>query len=68
MSIAAAYRITKKTGVERVSESACKERAKVLEELGVKIGGESLEFVMYAGRKAIKEKGIKIAARKVMNH
>ena len=67
LSIAAMHRITKKAGAERVSESSCKEMAKVLEKLVVKIGGEALEFDMYAGRKTVKGKDIKVAARKIMN-
>ena len=66
LSIAAMHRIIKKTGAGRVSESAAKELAKVLEGLGVKIGKEALEFSMYAGRKTLRGKDIRIAAEKVM--
>ena len=68
LSIVAVHRIIKKAGAGRVSESACREMAKVLEELGLKIGREALDFAMYAGRKTVKGKDIKIAAKKVMNY
>ncbi len=61
------HRIIRKSGAERVSESGCKELARVLEEVGVKIGKEALEFTMYAGRKTVKGKDVKIAAEKILN-
>jgi len=67
LSIAAVHRIIEKAGAERVSESAAKELARVLEGLGVKIGKEALEFSMYAGRKTVRGKDIRIAAEKVMD-
>ena len=66
LPIAAMHRIIEKAGAERVSESAAKELARVLEGLGVKIGKEALEFSMYAGRKTVRGKDIRIAAEKVM--
>ena len=67
LSMAATHRIVKKAGAYRVSESAAKELARVLEELGVKIGKEALEFSMYAGRKTLRGKDVRIAAEKVMD-
>ena len=67
LSIAAMHRIIRKSGAERVSEAGCKELARVLEEVGVKIGKEALEFTMYAGRKTMKGKNVKIAAKKILN-
>lgn len=66
LAIAAMHRICKKAGAERVSESAAKEMARVLEEIGLKIGREAIDFAMHAGRKTVKAEDIKIAARKVM--
>ena len=48
LSIAAMQRICKKAGADRVSESAAKEMAEVLEEVGLGIGKESLDFAMLA--------------------
>jgi histone H3/H4 len=67
LSLAAMHRLIKKSGASRVSETACRELAKVLEEIGVSIGKEALEFMMYAGRKTVKGKDIKIAAKKTLD-
>ncbi len=67
LAIAAMHRICKKAGADRVSESAAKEMAKVLEDIGVKIGKEAIDFAMHAGRKTVKAEDIEIAARKVLN-
>lgn len=67
LSVAAMHRICKKAGAERVSESATKEMAKVLEEMGIKIGREAIDFAMHAGRRTVKARDIKIAAEKIMN-
>ena len=67
LSITAMHRIIEKAGADRVSESACKELARVLEETGTKIGREALDFAMHAGRKTVKGRDVKIATEKVMN-
>jgi histone H3/H4 len=68
LEIAAApmHRLCKKAGAERVSEAAAKELAKTLEEIGVKIAKEALDFATHSGRSTIKSKDIEIAAKKVM--
>ncbi len=66
LAIAAMHRICKKAGAERVSESAAVQLAKVLEEIGIKIGREAVDFAMHAGRKTVKAEDIEIAARKVL--
>jgi len=66
LSIAAMHRICKKAGAERVSESAAREMAKVLEELGLQIGKEALDYTMHAGRQTVKGRDIRIAAKKVL--
>ena len=63
--MAAMHRICKKAGAERVSESASLGLARVLEEVGVKIGKDALEYMMHAGRRTLKVKDIKIAAKKM---
>jgi len=63
LSVAAMHRIIKKAGAERVSESGAKELARVLEEIGLKIGKDALEFSMYAGRKQSKEKTLRSRQR-----
>jgi len=48
LSVAAMRRIIEKAGAERVSESACEELARILEEVGMEIGKEALDFTMHA--------------------
>ncbi len=60
------HRLCKKAGADRVSEAAAEELAEVLEEIGVKIAKEALEYAVYAGRKTIKVEDIEIAAKKVL--
>jgi histone H3/H4 len=65
IAVAPMHRLCKKAGAERVSETAAKELAKILEEIGVKIAKEALEYAVYAGRKTIKTEDIEIALRKI---
>ena len=67
LSVAAMHRICKKAGAERVSESAAIEMANVLEENGLKIAEEAIEYTIHARRKTVKDRDIKIAAKKAMN-
>jgi len=60
------HRLCKKAGAERVSEAAAKDLAITLEEIGIKIAKESLDYAMYAGRKTIKKEDIEIATRKII--
>jgi len=66
LHVAPMHRICKKAGADRVSETAAKELAKVLDEIGVKIAKEALDYAMHAGRKTLKAEDVEIAARKVM--
>jgi histone H3/H4 len=66
LAVAPMHRLCKKAGADRVSEAAAKELAEALEEIGVKIAKEALDFAMHAGRKTIKSEDIEIAAKKVM--
>ncbi len=66
LAVAPMHRICKKAGADRVSESAAKELAKVLDDFGVKIAKEAIDYAMHAGRKTVKAEDIEIAARKVL--
>jgi histone H3/H4 len=66
IAMAPMHRLCKKAGAERVSEAAAKELERVLDEIGIKIAKEALDYSMHSGRKTIKAKDIEIAARKVM--
>ncbi len=67
LAVAAMHRICKKAGAERVSESAATELAKVLDEIGVKIAKEALDYALYTGRKTLKSDDIEKAASKIMS-
>jgi len=67
LAVAPMHRLCKKAGADRVSEAAAKELAKALEDIGVRIAKEALDFAMHAGRKTIKCEDIEIAAKKIMN-
>jgi len=66
IAVAPMHRLCKNAGAERVSEAAAKELAKALEEIGVKIAKEALDFAKHSGRSTIKSKDIEIATKKVM--
>ncbi len=66
LAVAPMHRICKKAGADRVSESAARELAKVLDDIGVKIAKEAIDYAMHAGRKTVKAEDIEIAARKVL--
>jgi histone H3/H4 len=66
LAVAPMHRLCKKAGADRVSEAAAKELAEALEEIGIKIAKEAIDFAMHAGRKTIKAEDIEIAAKKVM--
>ena len=66
LSVAPMHRICKKAGASRVSEAAAKALAKELEEIGIKIAKEAIDYAMHAGRNTVKAEDIEIASRKVL--
>ena len=66
IAVAPMHRLCKKAGADRVSEAAATELAKVLEEIGVKISKEALDYSLHAKRKTVKAEDIEIATRKVL--
>ncbi|MCK4633493.1 histone [Candidatus Bathyarchaeota archaeon] len=66
LSIAPMHRIIKKAKADRVSESAAKALAIALEDIGIRIAKEAIEYAMHAGRKTVKSEDIEIAKRKVV--
>ena len=60
LAVAPMHRICKKAGADRVSETAAKALAKVLDDIGVKIAREAMDYAMHAGRKTIKSEDIKL--------
>ena len=66
LAVAPMHRICKKAGADRVSEAAARELAKVLDDVGVKIAKEAIDYALHAGRKTVKAKDIEIAATKIL--
>jgi histone H3/H4 len=66
IAVAPMHRLCEKAGADRVSEKAAQELAKVLEEVGVRIAKEAIDFAVHDRRKTIKVEDIEIATRKVM--
>jgi histone H3/H4 len=66
IAVAPMHRLCEKAGADRVSEAAARELAKVLEEVGVKIAKEALDYAVHARRKTVKAEDIEIATRKVL--
>ena len=66
MSIAPMHRIIKRAGAERVSEEASLALRDALEDIGVRIAREALDFTKHAGRKTVKAEDIQIAVTKVV--
>ena len=67
LPLAPMYRICKKSGAERVSESATRELAKTLEQIGVKIAADAFVYTMSDGRKTLKARDVELAARRIIN-
>ena len=66
LSIAPMHRIIKKAKADRVSESAALALAVALEDIGMKIAKEAIEYAMHAGRKTVQGRDIEIATRKAV--
>jgi len=66
LQLAPMHRIIKKAGADRVSDEAAKELRQVLEEVGVRLAKEALDFTKHAHRKTVKAEDIQIAVRKIL--
>ena len=63
LPLAAVDRIIRKAGGGRVSETAAKALAEILEEEGIKIAQQASVFAKHANRKTITESDIKLAKK-----
>jgi histone H3/H4 len=66
IKVAPMHKLIKRAGAERVSEESAVALGKALEDIGVKVAKEALDFAKHAGRKTIKARDIEIAAQKVL--
>jgi histone H3/H4 len=67
IKVAPMHKLIKRAGADRVSEESAIALGKALEEIGVKVAKEALDYAKHAGRKTVKAKDIEIAAQKVMD-
>ncbi|MFP3951922.1 MAG: histone family protein [Candidatus Bathyarchaeia archaeon] len=67
IKVAPMHKLIKKAGAERVSEDSAILLGDALEELGLQIAKEALDFARHAGRKTVKARDIEIAIEKVIN-
>jgi histone H3/H4 len=68
LALASCARLIRKAGAERVGKEAAEELARILENIGVFISSEAIEYAGYAGRATVKKKDIEIAATKVLSN
>lgn len=64
LQLAPMHRIIKHAGSERVSDEAARELRTILEDVGLKISKDALDFMKHARRKTVKAEDIRIAAKK----
>jgi DNA-binding protein len=67
IKVAPMHKLIKRAGADRVSEESAIALGKALEDIGVKVAKEALDYAKHAGRKTVKAKDIEIAAQKVMD-
>lgn len=65
LPVAAVDRIIRKTGAERVSESAAVALAEELEERAIAIASEAVQLAKHAGRKTVRDKDVRLASRRL---
>jgi len=66
VKVAPMHKLIKKAGAERVSEDSALALGKALDDIGLRIAKEALDFAHHAGRKTVKAKDIDIAMEKVL--
>ncbi len=66
VKVAPMHKLIKRADADRVSEESAIALGKALEEIGVKVAKEALDYAKHAGRKTVKAKDIEIAAQKVL--
>jgi len=64
LSLLAMEKILRKAGAPRVSKSAAKELALVLEDVGDVLAKDSVEFARHAGRKTVVGNDVRLAKKK----
>jgi len=66
IKVAPMHKLIKRAGAARVSEESATALGRALEEIGVKVAKEAIDYAKHAGRKTVKARDIEIAATKVL--
>ncbi len=66
IKVAPMHKLIKRAGASRVSEESAIALGSALEEIGVKVAREAIDYAKHAGRKTVKARDIEIAAQKVL--
>jgi len=66
IKIAPMHKLIKRAGAARVSEESSMALGKALEEIGLKVAREAIDYANHAGRKTVKARDIEIATEKVL--
>lgn len=66
IKVAPMHKLIKRAGAARVSEESAMALGRALEEIGVKVAKEAIDYAKHAGRKTVKARDIEIAAQKVL--
>jgi histone H3/H4 len=66
IKVAPMHKLIKRAGATRVSEESALAMGKALEEIGLKVAKEAIDYARHAGRKTVKARDIEIAAQKVL--
>ena len=66
IKVAPMHKLIKRAGAARVSEESATALGRALEEIGIKVAKEAIDYARHAGRKTVKARDIEIAANKVI--
>jgi histone H3/H4 len=66
IKVAPMHKLIKRAGADRVSEESAIALGNALEEIGVKVAREAIDYAHHAGRKTVKARDIEIAAKKAL--
>ena len=66
IKVAPMHKLIKRAGAARVSEESAMALGRALEDIGVKVAKEAIDYAKHAGRKTVKARDIEIAAQKVL--
>ena len=66
IKVAPMHKLIKRAGAQRVSEESAIALGLALEEIGLKVAKEAIDYAHHAGRKTVKARDVEIAAKKVL--